>query len=85
MPWTLIYSPGALHQLKSLHKADHVRIIRKLETLTGDPYPHIRRLRDRPLYSVRVGEFRIILALLQDKVIICVVKVGHRKNVFQDI
>lgn len=85
MPWTLIYSPKALHQLKDLQNEDRVRIIRKLEALTGDPYPHIRRLRDRPLYSVRVGGFRVILALLPDKVIVCVVKVGRRKSVYKDI
>ena len=85
MPWTIIYSPKAVHQLKSLQKDDQVPIVRKLEALTGDPYFSIRRLKDRPLYSVRIGEIRVILALLTDKVIICVVEVGHRKSVYQDI
>jgi len=85
MPWTIIYSPKAVHQLKSLQKDDQVRIIRKLEALTGDPYPHVRRLRDRPLHSVRVGGFRVILTLFPDKVIICAIKGDRRKNVYQDI
>ncbi len=85
MPWTLIYSPNAVRQLRGLNEGVRVRIVRKLETLTDDPYLHVRRLRDSPLYSLRSGEYRVILSILPKKILICVVKVGHRRNIYHEI
>ena len=85
MPWTLIYSERAYHQIHDLPDMVRNRIARKLEAVAEDPFLHVRKLKDAPLYSVRVGEYPVLCAISTMKVIICVVKMEHRKNVYRDI
>lgn len=60
------------------------RIGKKLESLTNDPYPSdIKALKNgNGLLRVRVANYRIIYRVKNDLLIIIVVKVGHRKNVY---
>lgn len=85
MPWTLIYSPRAFHQIRDLSEATRKRVLEKLEGLADKPLLHLRKLKDSPLYSFRTGDYRVLCALSTKKLIICVVKIGHRKNVYKDI
>jgi len=45
----------------------------------------VYRLTDSPLYSVHVGEYRVILDIVHQKLLILVVRVGHRRNIYQKI
>lgn len=85
MPWTLIYSPRAFHQIRDLPEATRKRVLEKLEGLADKPLLHLWKLKDSPLYSFRTGDYRVLCALSTKKLIICVVKIGHRKNVYKDI
>lgn len=82
MPYTLIYAPGALKDLTTLSPAVQKRIIAKLEQLYENPFPHIKRLKGVPLYSLRIGDYRVILDVQEVRFIICVITAGHRKNVY---
>jgi len=85
MPWTLIYSPRAFHHIRDIPDSSRERIIKKLEAVADNPLLHLRKLKDSPLYSVRIGEYRVLCALSTKKLIVCVVKIGHRKNVYKDV
>jgi len=41
------------------------------------------RLTDLDLYKLRVGEYRILMSIQKDKLIIMVVEIGHRRNVYR--
>jgi len=81
--YELIYSP---HALKSLEKLDgHIqkRIISALERLRIRPEScDIKRLVGMPGYRFRVGNYRIIFDIDKNKLKILVLKVGHRKNIY---
>lgn len=57
--------------------------IRSLET---DPYPKgcIRLQGSQDLYRFRVGDFRIIYAVLEDQLLILVLEVGPRSSVYKN-
>jgi mRNA interferase RelE/StbE len=85
MPYEIIISPRALKDLKQLPKDIHARIISALEQIQEDPINSVYRLKDSPLYSFHVGEYRVILDILHQKLLILVVRVGHRRNIYKKI
>ena len=81
--YDLIYSPSALKELEKLDKAIRDRIIIALERLRIRPGScDIRRLVGMPGYRFRVGDHRIIFDIEQEKLHLLVLKIGHRKNVY---
>jgi mRNA interferase RelE/StbE len=51
--------------------------------LADDPRPPASRpLRGRPGYRVRVGDYRIIYTIADDVLLIVVVALGHRRDVY---
>jgi len=87
MPFTLVYTSRALKDLEKLSKAVNRRIVTALERLAGgeDPERSVKRLRDSPLYSLRVGTYRVILDIRREKITIFVLRAGPRRNVNRDL
>jgi mRNA interferase RelE/StbE len=85
MPYEILISPSALKDLKNLPKDVTAGIVSTLEQMQNDPINSVYRLKDTPLYSVHVGEYRVILDILHKKLIILVVRVGHRRNIYKKI
>ena len=64
-------------------KADRLRIIHRIESLADDPRPvGSRKLSGRERYRIRQGQYRILYTIENDVLIIQVVKIGHRKDVY---
>ena len=87
MSFTLVYSSRALKDLDKVSGAVRRRIITALGKLAEeeDPERSVKRLRDSPLYSLRVGAYRVILDIRREKIIIFVMKAGRRRTVYRDL
>jgi mRNA interferase RelE/StbE len=90
MTFRLAIVPAAERDLARLDPPVARRIRAELLSLAGeaDPRRHVRRLKGRrspPFYALRVGDYRVILQILNDRLMIVVVEVGHRSIVYQDI
>jgi mRNA interferase RelE/StbE len=87
MPYTLIYAPRALKDLEKLSREASGRILKALERLAGDDAPErsVKRLRNSPLYSLRVGMYRVILDIRREKITIFVLRAGPGRNVYHDL
>lgn len=81
--YSLTYSESALKQLKKLAKEAQIRIISALERIRIRPYNHILRLVGSPYFRLRVGDHRVILDIKEEKIMIFVIEIGHRKNVYK--
>ena len=82
MLYSLEYSPKALRQLKKLENETQRRIISGLERARIRPEAHFKKLVGEEAYSLRVGHYRVIADIIKSKLIILVVKVGHRRKVY---
>jgi len=81
--YELVYSPAALKQLEKLEKNIKERIIVALERLRIRPEScDIKKLVGMPGYRFRVGDYRIIFDMEKDKILILILKIGHRKNIY---
>ena len=81
--YELIYSPSALKQLEKLEHNIQERIIIALERLRIRPEScDIKKLVGMQGYRFRVGDYRIIFDMERDKLIILILQIGHRKNIY---
>lgn len=81
--YSLIYTETFLKQLKKLNKDAQKRVISTLERIRIRPYPHVKKLVDCPHFRLRVGDYRVILRIVENQLIIYVLEVGHRKNIYK--
>jgi len=75
----------ASKQFKSLSKQDQKRVKAKVDTLVTEPRPNgVVKLSGKDnLYRVHAGNYRIIYNIQDNKLLVLVVKIGHRRDVYQ--
>jgi mRNA interferase RelE/StbE len=88
MTWRVVFTATARHAMKRIPKAAALAIGEELASLAGEPDPKrfVKKLQgsqNPPFYSLRVGDYRAVLSIIDDLVIIHVVDVGHRSRVYR--
>jgi mRNA interferase RelE/StbE len=75
--------PAAVRALRKLDPQARRRIQGAIALLADDPRPPAARaLRGRPGLRVRVGDYRIIYTVHDDVLVVVVVTLGHRRDVY---
>lgn len=83
-PYRVEVRPAAARALRKLDTESGRRIHGAIALLAQDPRPPASRpLRGRPAYRVRVGDFRIIYTIHDDVLVVVVVALGHRRDVYE--
>jgi mRNA interferase RelE/StbE len=87
MPHDIKVSPAAARQLKKIDGRVLSQIAAKIDSLAIEPRPHgCEKLSGYDdLYRVRVGDYRIVYGVEDRLVLIVVLKVGNRAEVYQRI
>lgn len=83
MIYNIFLTDSAKKQLAKLDRQTAKRITKKLHEVSIDPFLYVSRLVGQDLYKFRVGDYRILMTIQQDKLIIIVVEVSHRRNVYK--
>ena len=78
------FEKKALEELSKLEQDIKERIWNKLQACKGNPFHFLEHLEDIKGYKLRVGDYRIIVDIDKTSKIIWVLKVGHRKKVYED-
>ena len=71
--------------LEKMESVDAERILEKMKLVSKNPFHYIKRLKGIPLYSLRTGKYRVIMSIEREKLVILVVELGNRKNVYDDL
>jgi len=78
------FRPAALRELRKIDRSTQPRIQGAISLLAKDPRPPASRpLRGREGYRLRVGDYRIIYTINGGVLLIVVVTIGHRREVYQ--
>ena len=80
--YEVVISDKAEKQLKKLNKDIQSRIISALERIRIRPEAYTTKLVGEPGYKFRVGDYRVIMDIDRGKLLILVIKVGHRRNIY---
>jgi mRNA interferase RelE/StbE len=85
MAYTILVAPPAERQLKSFAPPVQKRLVRRLKTLREHPRPQgVKKLAgEENLYRIREGDYRIIYTIGDKELIVLVVKVGDRKEIYR--
>ena len=85
MQYYIEFRPAVLKSLKRFPKKDLVLIKKKIKELGSNlPSANLTKMKGNdPFHRIRSGDCRIIYEIHDDKVIILIVKVGHRKDVYK--
>ncbi len=64
-------------------KKDRQRIVERIEALAKDPRPiGCQKLSGQEAYRIRQGVFRIVYTIEDDLLLVTIIKVGHRRDVY---
>lgn len=80
--YKLVFEKRALHELGKLETKVKERIWNKLQACKEDPFRFFEKLVETEGFKLRIGEWRVIADILREKEAIVVLKVGHRKNIY---
>ena len=85
MAYSVEFRPAVLKSLKRLPLRELRRIKKKIDDLAENlPDPRTTKMKgDNPFHKIRSGDYRIIYEIHDDRLVILVVKIGHRKDVYQ--
>ena len=83
--YDVFIKPSALKELEAVDsKRDRQRIVRVILSLAEEPRPSgCRKLSGRDKYRVRSGSYRILYTVEDAILIVTIVKIGHRRDVYR--
>jgi mRNA interferase RelE/StbE len=84
MTYAVTILRSAQKQLAKLDAQTRSRIASAVHTLADDPRPPgCKKLTGRPAWRIRVGEHRVIYEIQDKELVVLVVTIGHRREVYQ--
>jgi mRNA interferase RelE/StbE len=81
--YQVLFAPAAYRQLRKLPNAVQKRIVRAVEGLELNPRPPgaTKLQGEQDLYRVRAGDWRVVYQIADDRLVVLVVRIGHRGDV----
>ena len=74
----------AQKQLAKIDRQAQARIIESIRALAFDPRPSgCKKLSGRPAWRIRVGDYRVIYEIHDGQLVVMVVTIGNRKDVYR--
>ena len=86
MTFSVIYTTRARKDLKNLPPDIARTCIRAISKIKDDPFSFVKKLKGSkhaPLYSLRIGEYRAIMSIQEDRLVVFVLEIGHRSTIYR--
>lgn len=79
------WKPSALRELRRIDRQMVHRIISAIDSLSSNPLPSgVKKLHGGDsTYRIRVGDYRVVFEVFADRLVIVVIRVRHRKDVYR--
>jgi mRNA interferase RelE/StbE len=82
--YRLLIKPSAVKELEALPAKDRRRLVARVQGLSDDPRPPgSEKLSGHALYRIRQGNYRVLYSVEDEALIVLVIKVGHRRDVYR--
>jgi mRNA interferase RelE/StbE len=85
MRYCIEFVKQSAKQLKHLPTEEQQKIKIKIDALADIPRPDgvVKLTGEDNLYRIRVGNYRIIYSIQDNQLLVLVLKIGHRRDVYQ--
>ena len=86
MRYEVEISESAEKSLEKIPKKDRLKILEKIDALEQDPIPggsiKLKGYKEA-FYRIRSGDYRVVYSIKQDVLIVLVVEIGHRREIYR--
>lgn len=80
--YKICIKPSAAKELKKIPKKVLQKVVEKIKGLAFDPRPPgCEKLSSEERFRIRQGDYRIVYTIEDEKLIVIVVKIGHRRDI----
>ena len=82
--YSILIKASAEKEIRDLPREDRVRVVERISALKDNSRPHgSQRLSGRDAYRIRIGRYRVIYTITDAVLMVEVIKVGHRREVYR--
>lgn len=82
--YKLVFKASVRKDFRKIPKTDAQRIMMRIHALMDNPRPpQAEMLTGDDKYRIRQGNYRILYRIEDEQLVVCVVKVGHRRDVYR--
>ncbi len=87
MKYRIEIKRSAAKALKKIPKHDQKRISEKIDNLAENPpNPDTTKMKgNNPFHKIRIGDYRIVYEIQDDVLLILIIKIGHRKDIYRNL
>jgi len=83
--YELMFRQSVAKDLRALPRRDVRRILNRIRSLAGDPRPPgCEKLSGREIYRIRQGVYRIVYAIEDARLVVEIIRIAHRRDVYRD-
>jgi mRNA interferase RelE/StbE len=83
-PYKIVFKKSVAKDLKKIPKKDVAKILTVIRSLASNPRPpQVKKLSGQERYRLRQGSYRILYSIEDAQLVITVVKVGDRRDVYR--
>lgn len=81
--YDIIFEKSALEFLNKLEPRTKERIWNKLQLCKGNPFRFLEHLEEIEGFKLRIGDYRAVVDVDSSTKTLKVLKIGHRKNIYE--
>ncbi len=87
MAYTISVHPAAIRVLAKISRPDQLRIKNRIDALARNPRPSgtVKLSGADNLYRIRVGDYRIVYQIDDPRLLVLVIRIGHRREVYRGL
>lgn len=86
MAYEVRFARPVAKELRRLDRGEAKRIVEAAETLADDPRPSgVQKVQGTPYLRIRVGSYRVVYEIRDEELVVLVVKIGHRREVYRGL
>lgn len=82
--FSVIVKQSVAKDLRRIPKKAVARILKRIQALAMEPRPPgVEKLSEQEKYRIRQGVYRIVYEIKDEELVVMVIKVGHRRDVYR--
>ncbi|MHB9026500.1 MAG: type II toxin-antitoxin system RelE family toxin [Armatimonadota bacterium] len=87
MKYAIAFKRSALKEYQALPPGVQVRVRSAIDALAVNPHPagSVALQGYKGLYRIRIGDYRVVYQLQQGQLVIIVIAIGHRRDIYQGL
>lgn len=82
--YNITFKRSTVKELKKIPQNEQIKILKAINSLSENPHPngHKKLIGGDIAFRIRIGNYRVIYNVYENELVIEVIRIGHRKNVY---